>query len=36
MRWIGAPDSDFPAAVTHIQTNAPRQNAGGEGEDGEN
>lgn len=32
VRWIGAPDSDYPAAVTHIQANAPVQNAGGESE----
>jgi uncharacterized protein YcnI len=31
VRWIGAPDSDNPAAVTKIAKDAPRQNAGGEG-----
>jgi uncharacterized protein YcnI len=30
--WIGPPDSDNPAAVTHVSAAAPRQNAGGEGE----
>ncbi|MDA0183076.1 DUF1775 domain-containing protein [Solirubrobacter phytolaccae] len=30
-RWIGAPDSDNPAAVTTVSADAPRQNAGGEG-----
>lgn len=30
-RWIGAPDSENPAAVTTISASAPRQNAGGEG-----
>lgn len=30
-RWIGAPDADYPAAVTEVRTDAPRQNAGGEG-----
>lgn len=30
-RWIGAPDSDNPAAVTKISADAPRENAGGEG-----
>jgi uncharacterized protein YcnI len=29
-RWIGAPDSDNPAAVTRISADAPRENAGGE------
>jgi uncharacterized protein YcnI len=29
-RWIGAPDSDNPAAVTTISKDAPRENAGGE------
>jgi uncharacterized protein YcnI len=32
VRWIGAPDSDNPAAVTKITKAAPRENAGGEGE----
>jgi uncharacterized protein YcnI len=31
VRWIGAPDSDAPAAITAISADAPRQNAGGEG-----
>jgi uncharacterized protein YcnI len=31
VRWIGAPDSDNPAAVTRISAGAPRENAGGEG-----
>lgn len=35
-RWIGAPDSDNPAAVTKVSASAPRQNAGGEGAEGEN
>jgi uncharacterized protein YcnI len=30
-RWIGAPDSENPAAVTKVSASAPRQNAGGEG-----
>lgn len=30
-RWIGAPDAEYPAAVTEVRTDAPRQNAGGEG-----
>lgn len=30
VRWIGAPDSGEPAAVTQITSTAPRQNAGGE------
>ncbi len=30
-RWIGTPDADYPAAVTEVRTDAPRQNAGGEG-----
>lgn len=30
-RWIGAPDSDNPAAVTTVSADAPRENAGGEG-----
>lgn len=33
-RWIGAPDADYPAAVTEVRADAPRQNAGGEGSDG--
>jgi uncharacterized protein YcnI len=32
VRWIGAPDSEEPAPVTQVDPNAPRQNAGGEGE----
>jgi MYXO-CTERM domain-containing protein len=31
VRWIGAPGSDNPAAVTKIAKDAPRENAGGEG-----
>ena len=31
-RWIGAPDSENPAAVTKISESAPRENAGGESE----
>jgi uncharacterized protein YcnI len=34
-RWIGAPDSDNPAAVTKISADAPRENAGGEGAEAE-
>ena len=34
-RWIGAPDSDNPAAVTTISDDAPRENAGGEGGEAE-
>jgi uncharacterized protein YcnI len=35
VRWIGAPDSDNPAAVVRVEQDAPRQNAGGEaGESG--
>jgi uncharacterized protein YcnI len=34
-RWIGAPDSDNPAAVTTISADAPRENAGGEGAEAE-
>ena len=30
-RWIGAPDSENPAAVTRITASAARENAGGEG-----
>ena len=30
-RWIGAPDSENPAAVTKVTATAARQNAGGEG-----
>ena len=33
--WIGAADSDNPAAVTTISASAPRQNAGGEGAEAE-
>lgn len=29
--WIGAPDSENPAAVTVVKAGVPRQNAGGEG-----
>ena len=32
-RWIGSPDSESPAPVTRVLAGAPRQNAGGEGED---
>jgi uncharacterized protein YcnI len=31
VRWIGAPGSDTPAAVTAVKAGVPRQNAGGEG-----
>ena len=31
VRWIGAPDSENPAAITTITASAPRENAGGEG-----
>jgi uncharacterized protein YcnI len=34
VRWIGAPGSDLPAAVTRVEAGAPRQNAGGEGAGG--
>ncbi len=34
VRWIGAPDSDNPAAVVSVEASAARQNAGGEGESG--
>ena len=30
VRWIGAPDSDNPAAVVNVAAGAPKQNAGGE------
>jgi uncharacterized protein YcnI len=33
VRWIGAPGSEEPAAVTVISADATRQNAGGEGEE---
>jgi uncharacterized protein YcnI len=33
-RWIGAPDTDYPAAVTEVRVDAPRRNAGGEGATG--
>jgi len=33
VRWIGAPDSDNPAAVTKVTKAAARENAGGEGEE---
>ncbi len=32
VRWIGAPDSDNPAAVVKVDASAAKQNAGGEGE----
>ena len=32
VRWIGAPGSENPAAVTTVSKSAPRENAGGEGE----
>jgi uncharacterized protein YcnI len=31
VRWIGAPDSDNPAAVVKVAASAAKQNAGGEG-----
>ncbi len=31
VRWIGAPDSENPAAVVKVDAGAPQQNAGGEG-----
>jgi uncharacterized protein YcnI len=34
VRWIGAPDSDNPAAVVKVDASAAKQNAGGEGEGG--
>ena len=34
-RWIGAPDSENPAAVTKVSADAPRENAGGEGAEAE-
>jgi uncharacterized protein YcnI len=33
VRWIGAPGSDNPAAVTKISASAGKENAGGEGEE---
>jgi len=33
VRWIGAPDSDTPAAVTKVTKSATRENAGGEGQE---
>jgi uncharacterized protein YcnI len=33
VRWIGAPDSDNPAAVTKISASAAKENAGGEGDE---
>jgi uncharacterized protein YcnI len=33
VRWIGPPGSEEPAATTEISADAPRQNAGGEGEE---
>lgn len=32
--WIGSPNSENPAAVTRVSRSAPRENAGGEGQDG--
>ena len=32
-RWIGGPGSDNPAAVTKVTKAAPRENAGGEGDE---
>jgi uncharacterized protein YcnI len=32
VRWIGAPDSENPAAVVKVDASAAKQNAGGEGE----
>jgi uncharacterized protein YcnI len=34
VRWIGAPDSDNPAAVVKVQASAAKQNAGGESGEG--
>jgi uncharacterized protein YcnI len=34
VRWIGPPDSEEPAAVTVVDADAPRQNAGGENAEG--
>jgi len=34
VRWIGAPDSDNPAAVVKVEASAAKQNAGGESGDG--
>lgn len=34
VRWIGAPDSEGPAARTEVSADAPLQNAGGEGASG--
>lgn len=34
VRWIGAPDSEDPAARTVVSAEAPLQNAGGEGASG--
>lgn len=34
VRWIGTPDSQFPAAVTHLRPDAAQQNAGGGGVQG--
>jgi uncharacterized protein YcnI len=33
VRWIGEPGSEEPAPVTEVVADAPRQNAGGEGEE---
>ena len=33
VRWIGATGSDNPAAVTKVSKTAPKENAGGEGEE---
>jgi uncharacterized protein YcnI len=32
--WVGPPESDEPAAVTQVDADAPRRDAGGEGEGG--
>ena len=34
VRWVGAPGSEEPAAVTIVDANAPKQNAGGESSGG--
>jgi uncharacterized protein YcnI len=33
VRWIGDPGSEEPAAATEISADAPKQNAGGEGDE---
>lgn len=33
VRWIGAPESEHPAATTRVAKDVPRQNAGGEAGD---